>query len=349
MSASGFTSIDLFAGAGGFTLGLERGGGAPESVAIEADPDCADTFRRNFPKGRLIESDVRDVDYDGITADVVAAGPPCQGFSLLNKRRHGDVRRLLFSEVVRCVDAVKPSIVVLENVAGFAESNEAQALRSALSERLFRVRIGVVNAADFGVPQRRRRALVVACRDGLAMPWPVETHGRAGMDLPPHRTVADAFALLPTKPDGSAWHSDTYRERSEYFERVRAIREGGSRRDLPADLVLGCWRKTDGFSDVMGRLEWHRPATTVRTEFFRPEKGRFLHPSQDRPITPREAARLQSFPDYFEFDEGQTLTSVARQIGNAMPPRLAEAVGRAIVRAGMPAHPRRGVASGRGP
>jgi len=96
--------------------------------------------------------------------------------------------------------------------------------------------------------------------------------------------------------------------------------------------VLDCWRDASGFDDVLGRLEWHRPATTVRTEFFRPEKGRFLHPSEDRPITPREAARLQSFPDSFCFPEHQTLYSVGRQIGNAMPPRLAEAIGTAILK-----------------
>jgi DNA (cytosine-5)-methyltransferase 1 len=95
--------------------------------------------------------------------------------------------------------------------------------------------------------------------------------------------------------------------------------------------VLDCWKDADGYNDVLGRLQWHRPSTTIRTEFFRPEKGRFLHPTADRPITPREAARLQSFPDSFVFPEDQTLYSVGRQIGNAIPPLLAEAIGKAVV------------------
>lgn len=336
-----FSYIDLFSGAGGFGVGLERAGGNRESVAVEADADCAATFRRNFSLATVIESDVRDVGFRRRKADVLVAGPPCQGFSLLNRRREGDPRRVLFNQVLRCADEVRPAIVVVENVASFAESEEAEELRRALIARDYTVRIGVVNAADFGVPQRRRRALTVASSSGLSLPWPQPTHGPVGGDLPAHRTVADAFALLPTKPTGKAWHRDDYRSRSDQIERLRSIREGGSRHDLPPDLVLDCWKEADGFNDVLGRLEWHRPATTIRTEFFRPEKGRFLHPSEDRPITPREAARLQSFPDVFEFLEGQSLYSVARQIGNAMPPRLAEAIGRSIVTT-LQAAPRRG-------
>ena len=326
---SGFSFIDLFAGAGGVTLGLERAGGDPDSIAIEADPDCAETFRRNFPRATVLEQDIRDVDFRGFKTDVVVAGPPCQGFSLLNRRREGDPRRVLFNEVIRCVDAMKPKLVAVENVAGFAVSDEADELLTALTKRGFNARIDVVNAADYGVPQRRMRAITIASRAGRSLPWPRPTHGTSARDLPDHRTVADAFTMLPTKPTDEGWHRDDYRNRSDQIERLRSIREGGSRRDLPPDLVLDCWKEADGFNDVLGRLAWHRPATTVRTEFFRPEKGRFLHPREDRPITPREAARLQSFPDDFEFPSDQTLYSVARQIGNAMPPRLAEAIGRA--------------------
>jgi DNA (cytosine-5)-methyltransferase 1 len=133
---------------------------------------------------------------------------------------------------------------------------------------------------------------------------------------------------LPTVPDGQRWHRPY--PSSPQIERIRSVPEGGARANLPADLVHECWRNTRGFGDVFGRLVWHRPSITIRTEFFRPEKGRFLHPTADRPITVREAARLQSFPDEFIFPESQTLTSVARQIGNAIPPRVAEAIGRVV-------------------
>ena len=325
---SAFSYIDLFAGAGGFTLGLEAAGGDPQSHAVEADPDCGETFRANFPEASLVPSDIREVRYKGIEADVVVAGPPCQGFSLLNRGRRGDPRNLLFEEVVRCVKAVRPHVVVVENVPRFLDSSEGQALVAALENRGFRVRSGLVNAADYGVPQARTRALVVGAKLGGAVPWPVRTHAASASALPPHRTVADAFTLLSTEPDGRNWHVDVLR--TDRIERLRAVREGGNRRDLSPDLLFDCWKDTDGFNDVMGRLVWHKPATTVRTEFFRPEKGRFLHPVADRPITPREAARLQSFPDSFEFPATHGLYSVGRQIGNAIPPRLAAAIGKAV-------------------
>ena len=326
-----FSFIDLFAGAGGFTLGLNRAGGAKTSVAVESDPDCAATFRLNFPDAILRETDIRDTVYDRRRrVDLVVAGPPCQGFSTLNRQRNGDPRNLLYEEVIRCVDAQRPLAVVVENVPKFIEAAEGSALVDALRSRGFSVRTGVVNAADYGVPQRRHRAMVTAAANGAAPPWPRATHAASGGSLPPYRTVGDAFALLPTEPDGLNWHRDDYARRSSQIERLRSIREGGSRRDLPPDLVLDCWKDADGYNDVLGRLEWHRPATTVRTEFFRPEKGRFLHPDADRPITPREAARLQSFPDSFVFPADQTLYSVGRQIGNAIPPRLAEAIGKAM-------------------
>lgn len=328
-----FTFLDLFAGAGGFTLGLNQAGGDLRSIAIEWNADCADTLRLNFPEANVIEADVRGVEFDLGHVDVVVAGPPCQGFSTLNRRKGADPRNLLYAEVLRCVAATRPSIVVVENVAKFAQSDEAGQLAAALTSEGFTVRTNVVNAADFGVPQRRLRTLVVATAPGTPLVTPAPTHEPRGERLAPHRTVADAFALLPTEPDGRNWHRDLYTQRTTHLERLRVIPEGGGRKDLPPDLVLECWRNTEGFSDVLGRLEWHKPATTIRTEFFRPEKGRFLHPVADRPITPREAARLQSFPDRFLFPEEQTLTSVGRQIGNAIPPRLAQAIGDAIVRA----------------
>ena len=117
----------------------------------------------------------------------------------------------------------------------------------------------------------------------------------------------------------------------EYAERVRAIPAGGSRVDLPDDLSLDCWRKARGHSDVMGRLRWSMPAGTLRTEFHRPEKGRFLHPSEDRSISIREGARLQGFPDSYHFPEDLAFAMIARQVGNALPVTLARALGRVVI------------------
>ena len=322
-----FLYIDLFAGAGGLSLGLHHAGGRPK-FAAERDRECVETYRLNFPEADIACRDVRDIQWDGVSADVVVGGPPCQGFSSLGHRRADDPRNDLTLEMLRCAEAVRPVALVIENVPRFLDSPQCEKINGRLRALGYAVRVGLVNSVDFGVPQRRTRALFVAAKRGLPLPWPKTTHGGEGQ--PRHRTVADAFSRLPIEPDGRNRHdgkqiSDTYLQSAS-----GSIGEGGSRRQLPPDLVLPCWREASGHHDVLGRLKWHKPATTVRTEFFRPEKGRFLHPVADRPITAREAARLQSFPDSFVFPPNHTLYSLGRQIGNAVPPVLGEAIGHAL-------------------
>jgi DNA (cytosine-5)-methyltransferase 1 len=321
-----FQFLDLFAGAGGLSLGLHRAGGLAR-FAVETDGECVETYRRNFPDVQILQQDVRDIDLEGIAVDAVVGGPPCQGFSSLGRRRDDDPRNQLTLEVLRCAWSIRARAVVIENVPKFIDSPHAAHLTARFRDMGYAVKTGVVNCADFGVPQRRSRALFVAAERGLPLPWPRRTHGGPGQ--PRHRTVADAFARLPFDPDGRNRH-DSRNLSDAYLERFRSIGEGGSRHELPPDLVLPCWRDASGHHDVLGRLEWHKPATTIRTEFFRPEKGRFLHPVADRPITAREAARVQSFPDSFVFPDSHTLYSLGRQIGNAVPPLLGEALGRAL-------------------
>lgn len=322
-----FSYIDLFAGAGGLSFGLHRVGGRAV-FAVETDRECVETYRLNFRDTEVLQEDATMVSWAGVRADVVVGGPPCQGFSSLGRRKANDPRNDLVLEMLRCAEAVRPVAVVVENVPQFLRSDHCARIKSGLFELDFAVRVGVVNCVDFGVPQRRTRALLVAAKRGLPLPWPKPTHGGPGQ--PRHRTVADAFSRLPIEPDGRNRH-DAKNLSDAYLERFRSITEGGSRQQLPPDLILPCWRAARGYSDVLGRLEWHKPATTVRTEFFRPEKGRFLHPVADRPITVREAARLQSFPDSFVFPENHTMYSVGRQIGNAVPPLLGMALGRALI------------------
>jgi DNA (cytosine-5)-methyltransferase 1 len=172
---------------------------------------------------------------------------------------------------------------------------------------------------------------------------PGKTHGPQGETGLPYLDVRKAFATptrLPDEPDGRNWHAGRAGIRQTSLRRYRAVPpSGGNRFQMQAaldaeglgELVPRCWReKTSGTTDVFGRMWWDRPAPTIRTEFYKPEKGRYLHPVADRPVTVREAARLQSFPDDFRFPEDQRMTSVARQIGNAVPPVLAAAIARAI-------------------
>ena len=340
-----FTVIDLFAGCGGLTLGFHRTDAFASVLAVEIDPDAAETYDRNFGARVARDEDgtpLRLEDVPGFpSADVVVGGPPCQGFSPLNMLGVGLERRGLWREYLRALEEAQPAVFLMENVPELLCSAEYRAFTSAAEHLGYTVEGRVLNAADYGVPQTRRRAIVIGASGGEA-PWPEPTHSRptdrpVGGPLPPWRTVRDAVEGLSLEPTGENWHNPR-NPRPESLERYRTIPgEGEGRFDLAArrpDITPACWlRKKSGSTDVFGRLWWDRPAFTIRTEFYKPEKGRYLHPSEHRPITVREAARCQGFPDSFAFPTTQSMTSVARQIGNAVPPPLAKTLAEALVRA----------------
>jgi DNA (cytosine-5)-methyltransferase 1 len=341
-------TLDLFAGAGGLTLGFGQAGVGFEPVfAVEVDSAAARTFKRNFGcpvhDGPIEEIETFD------PADVIIGGPPCQGFSPLGRDRD-DVSRAelnaLWKQYFRAVHQVEPLAFVIENVPEFQRSAQFGNLLELMATdpllNRYKYGYGVLNAADYGVPQRRRRGIFVAVKDIAIVPWPPPpTHGPESPAGTPYKTVRDAIGSLALRPThttitvGEDGRQDLHFRRNptiKSLERYRAVPEGGNRFDLARnrpDLLPRCWAdKPAGTADVMGRLWWDRPSLTIRTEFFKPEKGRYLHPVADRPLTHREAARLQSFPDDFEF-EG-TKIQVARQIGNAVPPSLAAAVARFV-------------------
>lgn len=328
-------TLDLFAGAGGLSLGFHLADKGFEPVmAVEIDNAAARTFKTNFG------CDVVDGPIQSVSkfpdADVIIGGPPCQGFSPLGRDRDDASRALLnelWQEYIRAVRQVMPKAFVIENVPEFLRSEQFAMLLDTLGRdrklRRYKFAYGVLNAADYGVPQRRRRGLFIAVLDHQP-PWPPPpTHGEGTGR--PHRTVRDAIADLPRKPTDEDLHWGR-NPRPMSIERYKAVPEGGNRFDLQAnrpDLTPACWaNKPTGTTDVMGRLWWDRPALTIRTEFFKPEKGRYLHPEEHRPITHREAARLQSFPDWFQF-EGSKI-EIARQIGNAVPPAFAAEIAKFV-------------------
>lgn len=330
-----YTLIDLFSGCGGLSRGFEDSGRFRSIFAVESDPDAAETYRRNFGD-HVAQSLIEDVATFP-TADVVVGGPPCQGFSPLNRDAVGFERRGLWREYLRALKQATPRMFLMENVPELLKSSEYATFKKlAESELGYRVEGRVLNAADYGVPQRRRRAIVIGSRIG-PVSWPEPTHrdpeDLTRPDLPPWRTFRDAVAGLPLRPNGKDWHR-ARNPRPESIRRYKAVpRDGGDRfamqRNLDraglGHLVPRCWRnKPTGTTDVFGRLWWDRPAYTIRTEFYKPEKGRYLHPTAHRPITVREAARCMSFPDDFILPEEQSMTSIARQIGNAVPCLLAQ-------------------------
>lgn len=331
--------MDLFAGCGGLTLGLESTGCFESVFAVEADERAAETYSLNFPDCQVEVDLIQNVRRRVPRVDVVVGGPPCQGFSALNRNRVGLERRRLWRDYLDVLKISRAHTFVMENVPELLTSAEFAAFKAQV-EPEFKLFYEVLNAADFGVPQRRRRAIVIGMR--AEMPFaPRPTHGAqlATGELQPWRTFRQATAGLPLEPDNQNWH----RKRNPTDVSVRRYaavpHDGGNRFQMQAHLdaeglghlVPACWRrKSVGTTDVFGRLWWDRPALTIRTEFYKPEKGRYLHPSENRPITVREAADLMSFPRGFRFPEEQPLTAVGRQVGNAVPPDLARAIGISI-------------------
>lgn len=351
--------IDLFAGCGGITEGFVDVGFEPV-FAVEWERHAAATYEVNFGH-HVVCDDISNVSrLDLPAADVVVGGPPCQGFSQLGSRDPEDPRNHLWREYGKIVAWVKPQAFVLENVPQFIKSAQFDLLREwtqpggILSD--YRLAHGILNAADFGVPQNRKRAIVIGVAHADAS-LPTPTHG-AGPGLARFETVRDAIGDIFNAfrhPGSSVLPDVNYRDGIPgpfkagqlHLERhptdlsrrrYDTVPAGGNRFDLPEDLMPACWaNKPTGTTDVMGRLWWDRPSVTIRTEFYKPEKGRYLHPQYDpddatnrvnRPITHWEAARLQTFPDSFAWCG--TKIEIARQIGNAVPPRMASAIARHV-------------------
>ena len=330
------------------TYGFVQAGPFEPVLAVECDDDAADTYELNFgPHVARDPQGGRPLAIGEIgrfpDAEVVIGGPPCQGFSPLNMRGVGLERRGLWREYLRALEESGASAFVMENVPELLRSGEYAAFKGRAKALGFVVEEDILNAADFGVPQTRRRAIAIGIR-GAGVRWPSPTHQQPGSTnadgttLLPWRTFRDAVEGLPLEPSGEDWHNPR-NPRPVSVERYQTIPgEGEGRFELAArapEITPACWlRKKSGSTDVFGRLWWDRPAFTIRTEFYKPEKGRYLHPSEHRPITVREAARCMTFPDSPDFrfpgPEDQSMTSVARQIGNAVPPLLAQAIALAV-------------------
>lgn len=350
--------IDLFAGCGGMTIGFVEEGFDP-ILAVEWDRFAAATYAANFGEDHVRAGDIADVPNRDIPrADLVIGGPPCQGFSNLGLKRLDDPRNQLWREYMRFITKAKPRVFVIENVDRFSKSPEFQMLLAEVEHGLlkdYKISYGVLNAADYGVSQRRRRTIVIGSRVGeIALPKP--THAKVptvGTGLRPWRTVRDVISGLPERPDSTEL-PDSFTEffgepmpgvfkgldihfrrdpRPLSLERYDSVPPGGGRFDIPEHLLPRCWReKPTGTTDVMGRMRWDAPSLTIRTEFFKPEKGAYLHPQWEkaksrrvnRVITHYEASLIQDFPkDYLWV--GPKI-AIAKQIGNAVPSGLARAI-----------------------
>lgn len=327
------TAVDLFCGSGGVTAGLKAAEWTV-TAAVDNDPIASATYKLNHPEVAFVERDIEAPEtaielaaaVKGKRIDLLVVCAPCQPFSSQNRKRGNDPREQLIVRSLQLVPVVKPQIIFFENVPGLAGPSYAsvlEQLRSELQKLGFsRTEPLLRDAADFGVPQRRRRCIMMAARDSTALEKFIATDLKQ-----PQRTVYDAIGRLAPLESGDVHPTDQLHaariHSSLTLKRLKAIpRDGGSRRSLPADLELACHKglAANVFPDVYGRMSWQGLAPTLTTGCTDVTKGRFAHPYQDRAITLREAARLQTFDDDYRFAGNRF--QVAQQIGNAVPPAM---------------------------
>jgi len=333
-------AVDLFCGAGGVTCGL-REAGIQVPLGLDKD-DYRDTYEKNNSGSTFWQTSIEGVTGNDILGRIslkqgekflLAACAPCQPFSLQNKERHSikviDKRKNLLEEVIRIINEmkIKPDYIFAENVPGIKLNPVFRKFEEFLFSMYYSVKHQVVNAADYGVPQSRRRLILVAARDKF-IDFPKRTHGE---HLLPYNTVRQAFkGLPPITAGGRSLKHEGHVCRGLSPINLRRIKNipknGGSRTSLKGNLVLECHKKANVHKDVYGRMSWDKPAPTLTTKCICLSNGRFGHPTQNRAISLREAAKLQGFPDDYIF-YGTALDSKAKQIGNAVPVILSKAFG----------------------
>lgn len=341
-----YTVVDLFAGCGGGSMGFKNAG-FTTLAAVEIDPDASASFSLNVGVDPLVK-DIRDVSTKELRAlgvkprhlTLLFGCPPCQSFTVLRRAaqatEHDLKRNSLMFEYLRLVEALKPRHLAFENVPGLVEGRWRgyfDAFRNRLSTLGYTIEWRIADAAEYGVPQRRRRVLVIGSR--VTTPsLPEPTHAAAEMDG--HKsfvTVRDTISHLRSVASGQTDPDDPFHRARRHSEltqrRLACIPEGGGRADLPDDLVLDCHRNHEGHYDVYGRMWWDRVAPTLTSGCTNVSRGRFGHPQQDRALTLREAMLLQTFPPYAKLSG--FVDNMALQVGNAVPSLLAQRIAEKII------------------
>lgn len=336
------TVVDLFCGCGAVTDGLVRKG-LKVVAAVDCDSIACQTYRQNHPDVHLYETNIEKLtpikirleDLDNKDVDLMVVCAPCQPFSSQNRNKDGDKRANLILQTIRFTKVLRPRIIFFENVPGLASPRYfkiIQKLKKGLTDEGYRLSDPVcLDAADYGVPQRRLRCVMFAASDGNLpeLPAPITPEGQ-------RNTLKSMIDDLPPLISGQVSENDPLHfariHRSIALERMRHIpKDGGDRFSLPPELELLCHKEHKGHPDVYGRMWWNQVAPTLTTGCTDITRGRFMHPRDDRAISLREAARLQTFRDSYDFFG--SAKDIAKQIGNAVPVGLVEALAPAIIRA----------------
>lgn len=334
--------FDFFSGCGGTSQGFKQAG-FDIAFGLDFDHDAACSFKLNFPDAHFINADIRTLENEAIrnlfnfnesSYTLFSGCAPCQPYSRQNSnKKEGDPRLDLLNEFGRFVKHYLPDFVFIENVPGMQKFNENEgtfkSFINMLSLHGYNVDFKVLPAAWYGVPQTRERLVLLAAKNHQVA-LPAQTHG---LENSPYSTVRDWIGSLPPISAGEA-HSTVSDHVSAKLsdvnlQRIKATAEGGGRESWPDHLILECHRTHKGHSDVYGRLYWDKLASGLTTRCISYSNGRFGHPVQNRAISVREAACLQTFPLDYKFSGA--LNSKAKQIGNAVPPKMAEVIGNQIL------------------
>lgn len=337
-------AIDLFAGGGGLSQGLKQAGFVV-CAAVEIEPHACATYQANHADTILFQRDVRNISGNELlkssptgVVDLIAACPPCQGFSSLTaKYKKEDARNALIFEFVRLVDEIRPTTIMMENVPGLANGKGKAVFNSAMDEFRamgYKLTFEVLEVANYGVPQSRRRLVVLGGLNN-EIRIPPASHGKKPLAkqkkwVTVKEAIGDVAKPVTLKKAGTlggearmGWN--VVRDLSETNKaRLRSIKAGESRTKIPMELRPECHKKTEiGFTNVYGRMAWNAPSPTITGGCTTLSKGRFGHPSQLRTISVYEAALLQTFPSTYKFDT-KLMDKVCNIIGNALPPLFAE-------------------------
>lgn len=328
-------AIDLFCGAGGLTEGL-RQAGYKVIGGVELDPLACNAYRLNHKQVKVWEDDIRGLTGTTLMKalhlksgelDLLAACPPCQGFSTMRTKNgtrfNRDPRNRLILDVLRIARSIRPKSIMIENVPGFIKSRSYIIFCEGLRRLGYHVTWDILNAVDYGVPQRRRRLVLLASKNNTP-----EFAPKAAK----HRTVREFIGhLVPPERSSDPLHNYKIRRSKKVKKIIEMIPlNGGNRTALRRKDQLPCHKRSDGFKDVYGRMAWDKPAPTITGGCINPSKGRFLHPNAHRAITLREAALLQTFPKTYRFPLERGRYPAALLIGNALPPEFIRRIATAL-------------------
>lgn len=318
------TAIDLFGGCGGLTEGLKQAG-FNVLGAIECNEVFVETYELNHPEVQVWIEDIKKLDPKKVRKelklnkgelDLIAGCPPCQGFSTVGTKNEKDKRNDLVFEWLRFVKEFQPKTVMMENVKGLFEDKRITVIVNELNEISYETgdTPKVLNVADYGVPQRRKRMILLGGKNG-----PIKLTNYKGKK----KTVRQAIGKLPIPgSNGDELHNYPEKRSEKVMKWIKKVpKDGGSYRNLKYARQLACHKRLGGgFKDIYGRMKWDDVSPTITGGCTNPSKGRFLHPEQDRAITMREAALLQTFPKNYQFSLKGGKGTVSLMIGNALPP-----------------------------